>query len=154
LQIRKPVFVAVVMTPDPRICHFSSVGVSAPPNMLKPMGLKATVRPQDQALAKDAKFFFATPVFSHLAWGGLAIILMVLLVWRGAASDLAVAGLLAGALLFSLSFALISIACDYRYLIFLDLSAMAACLYAVPKYEFFCRLWSIFLRRFSHPGPN
>jgi len=154
LQVRKSVFAAVVMTPDPLICHFSPVGVSAPTAMLKPLGLKASIRPQDRALANYAKFFFATPVFSHLAWGGLAVILLALLLWRGEASDLAVAGLLAGALLFSLSFALISIACDYRYLIFLDLSVMSACLYAVPTHEFLCRLWSRFSRRFAHPRPD
>ena len=43
---------------------------------------------------------------------------------------MAVAGLLAGALVFTLSFSVISIACDYRYLIFLDLAVMAASLYA------------------------
>ena len=37
--------------------------------------------------------------------------------------------LLAGALVFTLTFAAISIACDYRYLILLDLAAMAAALH-------------------------
>ena len=76
-------------------------------------------------------FFFATPVFSHLAWGILALGLLILLLRRGAAADLAVAGLLAGALLFTLTFAIISIACDYRYLVFLDLSVLAAAVYAL-----------------------
>ena len=39
---------------------------------------------------------------------------------------MAVAGLLLGALVFTLTFAAISIACDYRYLILLDLAAMTA----------------------------
>ena len=37
--------------------------------------------------------------------------------------------MLGGALTFTASFAVISIACDYRYLYFLDLSAIAAALY-------------------------
>jgi hypothetical protein len=154
LQTRGSVFAATLTTPDPLLCHLLQVGVSARPTLLKQLGMRPGVRPQDQALANYAKLFIATPVFSHLAWGGLAMILLVILLRRGTASDLAVAGLLAGALLFSLSFALISIACDYRYLIFLDLSAMAGSLYAVPKCGFFLRLWSMFLQRFSFPRPN
>ena len=51
----------------------------------------------------------------------------------GDGADLAVAGLLAGALLFTLTFVIISIACDYRYLLFLDLSAMAAALHIASR---------------------
>jgi len=57
----------------------------------------------------------------------------VVLLRRRDPADTVVAGLLAGALLFALSFFFISIACDYRYLFFLDLAAMAAALYAVSR---------------------
>ena len=77
--------------------------------------------------------FSGTPVFSHLAWAVLALVLMVILIRRGEPADLTMSGLLAGALLFSASFFFISIACDYRYLVFLDLSAMASSLYLVKK---------------------
>jgi mannose/fructose/N-acetylgalactosamine-specific phosphotransferase system component IID len=60
-------------------------------------------------------------------------VLLVLLIRRGEPADLAVAGLLCGAFIFIITFAIISIACDYRYLVFLDLSAMAATLYLVKK---------------------
>lgn len=59
--------------------------------------------------------------------------LLIYLLRRGTGPDLAVAGLLAGALLFALTFAVISIACDYRYLVFLDFAAMAGTLHAVKK---------------------
>jgi len=42
---------------------------------------------------------------------------------------LAIAAMLASALAFAASFLVISIACDYRYLYFLDLAAMAGALY-------------------------
>ncbi len=129
-RIRLAAFGAVFMTPDPSLCHFAVVGISGPPAVLASLGLTARVRPQDRMLEKYARSFSATPVYSHLAWGALALVLMVLLLRRGAPPDLAVAGLLAGALLFTVTFAIISIACDYRYLIFLDLAAMAAALYA------------------------
>jgi hypothetical protein len=129
-RVRLAAFGAVFMTPDAAVCHFVFVGINGPATVLAPLGLTARIRPQDRALEKYAKSFYATPVYSHLAWGALALVLMILLLLRGAPSDLAVAGLLAGALLFTLTFAIISIACDYRYLIFLDLAAMAAALYA------------------------
>lgn len=132
-QVRMAAFWRVLSTPGSRDCRYSSVGVEGPPALLQRLGLAARVRPQDRALGSYARLFFATPVFSHLAWGGLALLLLVLLVRRGTPPDLAMAGLLAGALLFTLTFVIISIACDYRYLVFLDLSAMAAALHATAS---------------------
>jgi hypothetical protein len=130
LRTRLAVFRQVLLTPDAFNCHFSPVGIDGPPDVLKSLGLTARIRPQDQALADYARLFFATPVFSHLAWGALALVLLIVLVRRRDDADLAVAGLLAGALLFTITFVIISIACDYRYLVFLDFSAMAGALYA------------------------
>jgi hypothetical protein len=130
-QVRLAVFWRVLRTPGALDCRFVTVGVTGPPALLHRLGLAAGVRPQDRALAGYARLFVGTPVFSHLAWGALALLLLVLLAWRGTPADLAVAGLLAGALLFTLTFVIISIACDYRYLVFLDLAAMAAALQAI-----------------------
>ena len=47
---------------------------------------------------------------------------------RGHGSDIAIAGLQVAALAFALSFFIVSIACDYRYLYFLDLAAMTGAL--------------------------
>lgn len=133
LRVRLAVFHQVLLTPDAFNCHFSPVGIDGPPEVLKSLGLTARIRPRDQALASYARLFFATPVFSHLAWGALALVLMIVLLRRGGDADLAVAGLLAGALLFTITFVIISIACDYRYLVFLDFSAMAGALYASAR---------------------
>ena len=59
-----------------------------------------------------ARFFVDRPIF---AWV-IAIVIM-----------------LAGALLFALTFFFISIACDYRYLVFLDFAAMAGALYTAAR---------------------
>jgi hypothetical protein len=61
----------------------------------------------------------------------LALVLLVFLLRRGRNTDLAVAGLLASALLFAMTFVIMSLACDYRYLLFLDLSAISAALYVL-----------------------
>jgi hypothetical protein len=132
LRVRWADFRAVLLTPDSFACHFTPIGVTGAPQVVKSLGLTAGIRPQDQALADYAKIFFATPVFSHLFWGALALVLLAWLA-RGDSTDRIVAGLLAGALLFTVTFVIISIACDYRYLVFLDLSAMAALLHAVKK---------------------
>jgi hypothetical protein len=47
--------------------------------------------------------------------------------------DLVAAGLVAAALAFAMSFFVVSIACDYRYLDFLDLAAMAGALAAAAR---------------------
>jgi hypothetical protein len=133
LRTRLAVFDAVLRTPDSQACHFWYAGVDGPAGLLRQLGLTARIRPQDRALTGYAQLFASTPVYSHLAWGTLALILLGVLLRRGAPADLAVAGLLTGALLFVLTFVIISIACDYRYLVFLDLSAMAALLYTVRK---------------------
>jgi hypothetical protein len=132
-RTRLATFDAVLRTPDSIACHFWYSGINGSPKLLRQLGLTARIRLQDWALADYARIFRATPVYSHLAWGALALILLVLLLRRGEPADLAVAGLLGGALLFVLTFAVISIACDYRYLVFLDLSAMAAALYSIRK---------------------
>jgi len=133
LRTRWADFSAVLTTPDTLTCHLLSIGVSGPPALLKQLGLEPRLRPQDKILAGYVREFFGTPVFSHLAWGALTLVLLVILIRRGEPGDLVMAGLLAGALLFSLTFLAISIACDYRYLVFLDLSAMASSLYLVKK---------------------
>jgi hypothetical protein len=134
LSVRWDDFRAVVTTPNPNICHFVTVGIANVPDLLRRLGLSVRYRPQDRALNSYGWRFAGTPLFSHLAWGLLAIVLLAVLLWRRTPADLAVAGLLAGALLFALSFFFLSIACDYRYLIFLDFAAMAATLHAVaPK---------------------
>jgi len=133
LSVRWADFAAVVTTPDSEICHFATTGVVGPPQLLRQLGLSVRNRTQDRALKSYARLFFGTPLFSHVAWGLLAILLLIVLLRRPSPADKAVAGLLAGALLFSLTFFFISIACDYRYLIFLDLAVMASSLYAITK---------------------
>ena len=70
-----------------------------------------------------------TPVLSHLAFAALALVLLIFYLSRGGVADIAMAGMLAGALLFTASFFFVSVACDYRYLYALDVAAMAGLLY-------------------------
>jgi len=133
LRVRMAAFGAVLTTPDSAVCHFSHNGIEGPPDLLRQLGLTPGKRPQDRAMANYAHLFFATPVYSHILWGALALMLLVLLLRRGEPGDAAIAGLLVGALVFTVTFAAISIACDYRYLILLDLAAMMGALHWTAK---------------------
>ncbi len=133
LRVRLAAFGAVLTTPDPSVCHYSHTGIQGPPELLRRLGLTAGMRPQDRALDRYSHLFFATPVYSHILWGLLALVLLVLLLRRGEPGDAAIAGLLVGALVFTVTFAAVSLACDYRYLILLDLAAMTGALHWTAK---------------------
>jgi len=128
LKVRWPVFGWVVAPSDPLACHPDLVGVDGPKEVLATLGLQAHIRPQDRFLYFYVVRFVGTPVLAHLAFAALALLFLVLLARRGDGPDLAIAGLLAASLLFGLSFFVIAIACDYRYLYFLDMAAMTGAL--------------------------
>jgi hypothetical protein len=127
---RAHVFWWVLATPDLRLCLPVQVGVEGPPGLLADLDVASGVDVQDAALGRYASRFYGTAVYSHLTWAVVALVLIGLLLRRGDPADVAIAALLAAALLFAASFAVISVACDYRYLYLLDLAAIAGGLYA------------------------
>jgi hypothetical protein len=129
IAVRARVFFWLFFTPDLVQCDAYYTGVDGPPQYLRELGLAKRFRAQDRALGQYASLFLRTPAFSHVAYAVLAVVLMLVLLRRGRTPDLAVAALLACALVFTLSFFVIAIACDYRYLLLLDLAAMAGALY-------------------------
>ena len=129
LAQRWPVFVWVLATPDVAQCHPAFVGIEGDPAQLRALGLTPRIRPQDHLLAVYTMALMGTPVLSHLTFLVLALLLLAALLRRRALPDLAIAGMLVGALAVTASYFVISIACDYRYLDFLDLAAMTAAFY-------------------------
>lgn len=129
LAVRTQVFYWLFLTPDPVQCDAWYTGLDGPPRYLHDLGLARRFRAQDRGLGNYAAHFAHTPVFSHAAWAILAAVVFVLLVRRRRAADIAVAALLGCSLTFTLSFFVIAIACDYRYLLFLDLAAIASAFY-------------------------
>ena len=128
LRERLPVFRWVVAPPELIVCHPDVVGVDGPADLLKALGLKEQIRPQDRLLYSYVANFFRTPVLSHLLYGAIALLLVIVLGRRAMPGDIAIAGLQIAALAFALSFFVVSIACDYRYLYILDLAAMTGML--------------------------
>jgi hypothetical protein len=129
LTHRLDVFRWVFLTPSIDSCLPIFVGVDGPPKTLADLQLASGVDGVDQALFNYGTFFLDTPVFSHLSYAIAALACALLMLWRHEPQDVAMAGLMFAALGFAASFFVISIACDYRYLYFLDLSALAGVLY-------------------------
>jgi hypothetical protein len=123
---RRDVFWWTLFTPDLAQCLPVFTGVDGPPDLVKALGLVNHQDDRDLSLEDYASRFYATPVFSHAAYGLVALVLLVLLALRRRPGDLAIAAMLASALAFTACFVIISFACDYRYLYALDLSVMAA----------------------------
>ncbi len=129
LKVRAKLFGWVFFTPDLEACVPVAIGVDGPRDVMARLGMETRYSDTDDALMSYASAFFATPAFSHAAYAALALALLVALLVRRRPEDIAVAGLLAASLAFTATFFVITIACDYRYLYFLDLSALAGGLY-------------------------
>ncbi len=128
LATRWPVFAWVMATPDLAACHALFTGVDGPPDIMAGLGLKPSWRVQERLHNAYGRALLHSGIFSHLLFGALALVLLPVLLRRRAALDMAAAGLLTAALAFAASFFVVAIACDYRYLTFLDLAAMAGAL--------------------------
>jgi len=131
LAQRWDVFRWVFLTPKLDHCLPVFVGVSGPEPLVTSLNLTNALDPADISLANYATYFYGTPVFSHLTYALIALAVTGFLLWRRDEADYAIAGLMLSALGFAASFFVISIACDYRYLYFLDLAAMAGLFYLV-----------------------
>lgn len=122
-------FRQVVGTPVIDRCLPITVGVEGPAATLQALRISPRRTPGDLRLYNYSTWFFDTPAMSHIAYGIVALIVMLALLVRRDPADIAVAGLMAGALGFAASFLAISIACDYRYLYVLDVAALTGLLY-------------------------
>lgn len=135
LAVRLQLFSWVFWPAHVARCHPYHIGDEGNPADLAALGLKSRMDARDIALGEYAHVFVGTPVFWHPAYAALALLMLFFLLrWRSAA-DIAIAALLVGALLFTASFFVISIACDYRYLYVLDLAAMAGALYVCGEWK-------------------
>jgi hypothetical protein len=126
LKVRAAIFRWTFLTPDSDRCVPFVVGVAGPERILRLLKIKPRYDARDAALETYSQRFVGTPVFSHGFFAILAIAIAAVLFRRRAPADLAIAWLLAGAGMFTLTFFAVSLACDYRYLYLLDVAAMTA----------------------------
>jgi hypothetical protein len=132
LKVRWDAFRWVLFTPESLACRPIFAGVTGPPQVLEALGMKGRFDARDGVLMAYGATFAGTPVLSHALYLAIASASLLILLRRRRAPDIAVVAMLASALLFTLSFFVISIACDYRYLYFVDMSAVLALVYLAP----------------------
>jgi hypothetical protein len=129
LRIRWEDFRWVFLTPIIDRCLPVYTGLDAPDYKMKPLGLIHRYSPSDQQLVNFDSWVVDTPIQRHWAYALAALVVAGALLLRRRPEDLAVAALMLGALGVTASFFVISIACDYRYLYVLDLSALTGLFY-------------------------
>lgn len=129
LRLRADVFRWVFATPDIDRCLPVHLGVEGPAAALADLKMPPRRDRDDGRLYNYVTWFLDTPAMSHVAFAGLALVVGVVLLIRRDPADIMIAGLLAGALAFTASFFVISLACDYRYLYVLDVAAITGALY-------------------------
>lgn len=128
-RVRAEVFRWVFATPDLMACRPVFTGIEGPADVMAKLGVTKRFDRRDAALNYYARAFAGTPVWSHPFYMVLALIMLVFLFARSRAADIAMALMLLSTLAFTASFFVISIACDYRYLYFLDLATLVAAFY-------------------------
>jgi hypothetical protein len=129
LTHRLKVFGQVFLTPSIERCGPVAAGVEGPADLLAKLAIAPGVDGRDAWLDRYASGFFGTPVFSHLTYAVLALAVAAALALRRRPADIAMIGLVLSGLGFAASFLFLSIACDYRYLYMLDLSALTGLVY-------------------------
>ena len=124
LRHRAAVFGWMLSPPDLSRCAPVYTGVDGPAEPMRRLGLTPRVRLQDVKLERYAHAFQRTPLYSHGTWALICAAVLVLSLRSRRAEDLPLAALTAAALAYTASFALIGVACDYRYLYALDLAGI------------------------------
>jgi len=126
---RLAVFNWVFATPDIDLCLPVHVGIAGPSAEMSLLKLQSRFDGDDVRLFNYVTWYLDTPVMSHVFYAIIALAVGLLLLIRREPGDIAIAGLLGAGLAFAGSFLVISLACDYRYLYLLDISAMTGLLY-------------------------
>ena len=129
LRQRLAVFGWVFLTPNIDRCLPVALGIQGPDEVMDELGIDGRWSAVDERLLRYDRAFLRTPAHSHPVYALLALAVGLLLLRRREPADIVMAALMAAALAFAASFFLISIACDFRYLYFLDLAAMAGAIY-------------------------
>ncbi|MDO8380740.1 hypothetical protein [Phenylobacterium sp.] len=129
LAHRLDVFRWVFLTPRIDSCLPLFVGVEGPADSLKKLEIAVGKDASDRAIYNYGTWFLDGPLFSHLSYALTALLTAGALLLRRDRADMVMVAMLAASLAFTGSFLAISIACDYRYLYFLDLAALTGLLY-------------------------
>jgi hypothetical protein len=117
------------MTPDFEICSRYELGVVGPNELLRDLGITPRMDGRDLTLDAYASQIIKTPLFSHLTYLFVAVGALLFLLHRRRLADVTISLMLISALVYTASFFVIAIACDYRYLLYLDVATLVAVFY-------------------------
>jgi hypothetical protein len=124
---RVAVFRWMIWPPDLLKCLPVHVGVDGSPETLLRLQIQPGVRSSDVALYRYATHFFVAPLYRHGVFFAAALILLVIsLALFGLTGAAPVVTTLTAGLLFSLSWAVFAVACDFRYMYFLFTAVFAS----------------------------
>ncbi|MFC3068719.1 hypothetical protein [Phenylobacterium soli] len=129
LSIRAQVFRWVFATPVIDVCLPAYLGVDGSPKLMKELGLKRVWGDREQRLYNYVTWFYDTPAVSHVFYAAISLAVIAFLLLRRDPADKAVIGLQLAGLAFAGTFLLVSLACDYRYLYFVDIAALSGLAY-------------------------
>lgn len=129
LKVRAADFRQVFQTPIIDRCLPVHLGSDGPAQAMRDLKMPRRWTNDDQRLYNYVTWFLDTPAYSHVTYALIALGVGLALLWRREPADLAMAGLMGGALAFAASFFIISLACDYRYLYLLDMAAVTGVFY-------------------------
>ena len=136
LKVRGEIFRWVFQPPDVGLCHPFHVGNQPGEEPLEGYVIVRRMDAHDIALKHYGEFFlWHTPVFSHALFALLGLGVLVLLIRRRAPADIVLASLIVADFVFTATFFVISIACDYRYLFLIDLTSIASLLYVAADWR-------------------
>ena len=123
----------MVWPPDVGRCLPVHVGVSGPADLMAKLQLQDGQRPADRVLFAYSQQFFGTPLFCHGAFLAASGVLLVVLVRFPSNRRHVAASLILSSFAFAISFGLIALACDFRYLYFVPLAFAGASLVAMSE---------------------
>jgi hypothetical protein len=121
---------------DPAKCLPVHVGIDdSDPTLLAALNLRETASPYSGVLWEYASAMFATPVFRGITYAAILGASLLLLARAGFGRHIAATSLALAALLFALSYLVLGIACDVRYLYFTLTAAMFCAVYATAHWQ-------------------
>jgi hypothetical protein len=131
LEMRARVWLTTLLTPGSAACPMIITGIDGgDPAMLARTGLRARDDAKDDWDEDYASRFLGGPLYSHVFYGALLVLSLAWLALRWRQGDrgseaIVSAAMGLAALAFAASFFVVSVDCDYRFLYFLDVAAMA-----------------------------
>ncbi len=130
VQVRAQAFAWLFLQRHPEQCLTYTIGVFGPDKQMKQVGQAQRYDGRDEWLEDHyAQPLVGTPALSHVMFGLAGLICLIVLLVRRDTSDWPIAGMLVASSLYVLSYFFIGVACEYRYLFVMDMTALAAMFY-------------------------